>query len=204
MWHWRYAVIRIDIIEVADDMSKKHRISHLLQDLHELYYKLCAIDLRKRMNLYHRNTGAHEVPDISISLSKHFDKLAPTSKPSRAGSASTTKTVAPQRPSRTDNANQPSSQPQGIIKAVSAFIRPQKIFTNIKTSDKYMGEKLTDSIWTHIHAATLHARQGDTFNAKLHAGIANNALKEAANYLTEEDYKDLCEEVSKVFKELEQ
>jgi len=67
-----------------------------------------------------------------------------------------------------------------------------------------MGEKLKDSTWTHIHTAMLQARQGDAINAKLHAGIANNALKEAANYLTEEDYKVLCEEVANEFKKLEE
>ena len=185
-------------------MSKQHGISHLLQDLHKLYYKLCAIDLHKRMNLYHRNAGVHEVPDISKSLSKNFDKLAPTSKPNPAANASSIKIIMPKKPATPDKAKHPSSQPRGIIKAVSAFIRPQKIFTNIKTSDPSMGGKLKDSTWTHLHAATLHARQGDTVNAKLHAGIANDALKEAANYLTEDDYKVLCEEVSRVLKELGQ
>ena len=67
-----------------------------------------------------------------------------------------------------------------------------------------MGDKLRDSTWTHIHAAKLHARQGDVTNADLHAGIAHDALKEAINYMTKEDYKVLCEEVAKAFKELEE
>lgn len=203
MCHWRYAVVWIDNIAVAGDMNKEHGISHLLRDLHELYYRLCAIDLHKRMNLYHHNAGANAVPDISTSISMLFDKLAPTSKPNRAGTASTTKTIASKRPARPDNTKQPSRQRQEIIKAVSAFVRPQKTFTSIKTSNQYMGDKLRDSTWTHIHAAKLHARQGDVTNAELHAGIAHDALKEAVNYMTEEDYKVLCEEVAKTFKELE-
>ena len=67
-----------------------------------------------------------------------------------------------------------------------------------------MGENLKDSTWSHIHTAMLHARQGNVINAKLHARIANDALKQAAHYLSEEDYKVLCEELTKVFKKLEE
>ena len=73
----------------------------------------------------------------------------------------------------------------------------------MKISDPYMGEKLKESTWSHIHAAQLQARQGNINNAKLHAGIANDALKEAAHYMNEDDYKVLCDEVAMVFKKLE-
>jgi len=185
-------------------MIKKHGINRLLRDLQELYYKLSVLDLLKRMSLYHRNTSTNEAPDISTSLTKHLDKLTPISKSNRAGAASTTETMSSIRPIRSDNAKQPSRQPRGIIKVVNDFIRPKKIFTRIKPSDQYMGEKFKDSTWSHIHTAMLHARQGNVINAKLHAGIANDALKQAAHYLSEEDYKVLCEEVAKVFKKLEE
>ena len=86
---------------------------------------------------------------------------------------------------------------------VSTFIRSKTKFTSMKTSNPYMGEKLKESTWSHLHAAQLHARQGNIDNAKLHAGIANDALKEAAHYMSEDDYKDLCDEVAMVFKKLD-
>ena len=185
-------------------MSTKHGISRLLQDLHELYYKLCAIDLRMRMKLYHRNTYTDDTPDISASLAKHFDKLAPVDKPNRAGTAGTVTPLSAKGPARHDSKKPPRRQSRGITRMVSTFFRPQKIFTSIKASDQYMGEKLKDSIWSHTHAATLHARQGNVSNAKLHAQIANDALKEAAHYMSEKDYKVLCDEVAMSFKELEE
>lgn len=194
----------IDIIEVANDMNKKHGINRLLLDLQELYNKLSALDLRKRMSLYHRSTDINEATDISSSLTKHLDKLIPSSKSNRASADNTTETISSIRQTRFDNTKRPSRQPQGIIKVVTDFIRPKKIFTRIKTSDQYMGEKLKDSTWSHIHTAKLHARQGNIINAKLHAGIANDALKEAAHYLSKEDYTVLCEEVVKVLKKLEE
>ena len=185
-------------------MHTKHGISHLLQDLHELYYKLCAIDLRKRMKLYHHNTYTDDTPDISASLTKHFHKLAPVDKPGTAGSASTATPPSPKRPARHYSEKHPRRQRRGITRMVSTFFRPQKVFTSIKASDQYMGDKLKDSIWSHTHAATLNARQGNVSNAKLHAQIANDALKEAAHYMNEKDYKVLCDEVAMSFKELEE
>jgi len=184
-------------------MHTKQGISHLLQDLHELYYKLCAIDLRKRMNFYHHNTYTDDAPDISASLTKHFDKLAPVDKPGRTGTAGPVTPLSPKRPAL-DSKKQPRRQTRGITRMVSTFFRPQKMFTSIKASNQYMGEKLKDSIWSHTHAATLHARQGNVSNAKLHAQIANDALKEAAHYMNEKDYKVLCDEVAMSFKELEE
>ena len=90
-----------------------------------------------------------------------------------------------------------------MFKSVTTYLHSKKIFTPLKTNDPYLGEKLKDSTWSHIHAAQLQARQGNTINAKLHAGIANDALKEAAHYMSDKDYKDLCNEVTAIFKKLE-
>lgn len=184
-------------------MSKKHGISRLLHDLQQLYYRVCAVDLRKRMTLYHRHIGTNNAPDISSSLTKNLDKLTPTSKPNTVDSSSPPSTTSSKRPGRPDNAKPSSKQSHGILKTVSTFISHKKIFTSMKTSDPYMGEKLKESTWSHIHAAQLQARQGNIDNAKLHAGIANDALKEAAHYMSEDDYKVFCEEVTMVFKKLE-
>ena len=109
---------------MANCMTKKHGISRLLHDLKELYYRPSAMDLRKRMSLYHRNTRSNEAPDISASLANHLDKLTPVNKSNSANVASTTETMSSTRPMRSDNAKQASGQPRGIIRAVFANIRP--------------------------------------------------------------------------------
>ena len=204
---WRYALLYVYVIEVANDMSIKHGINRLSHALHELYYKLCDMDLRKRMSLYHRNTGTTTPPDIPASLTKQIDKLAPASKPSSSATINAVASAAAARSSKRatkpDNSKQLKQQHRWLNKVVSGIIRPKKIFTSKTASNQYMGDKLKDSTWSHIHTALLQARQGDVSNAKLHADIANTALKEAANYMSEEDYKVLCAEVAKAFKELE-
>lgn len=184
-------------------MAKIHGISHLLQDLHDLYYKVCAIDLRNRMSLYHHNNVTKAAPDISTSLKKHFDKLSQTSKPNMAGTARTTKPISTKRAARRSyNRKWSNRQPKGITGMVNAFLRPRKIFSRTISTDQNMGEKLKHSTWSHIHTATLQARQGNLSNAKMHARIANDALKEAAHFMSEDDYKDFCNEVAKAFEEL--
>lgn len=188
------------MIEGENEMPDKYRSSHLLHELYMLYHRLFAIDLRKRMSLYHRHTGSNEAPDISTSLTQNLDKLAPAGKPRTVDTASTTSARSSKRTENT----KPSGKPRrGISRIVNTFTRPKKIFTRMKTSDPYMGEKLKESTWSHIHAAQLQARQGNTDIAKLHAGIANDALKEAAHYMSEDDYKVLCDEVTMVINKLE-
>ena len=180
-------------------MTTKHGLNRLSHALHKLYYKLCDMDLHKHMNLYNRNTGTNETSNISASLTKHIDKLAPASKPSKPNSAgaSTTTARSSKRASKPDNVKQPSQQTGWLNKAVCSVSRQKKIFTGKITTDPYMGDKLKDSTWSHIHTALLHARQGEANTAKLHADIANEALKEAAHYMSGEDHKILCGEVAK-------
>ena len=188
-------------------MTTKHGLNRLSHALYKLYYKLCDMDLHKRMDFYNRNTSTNKAPDISASLTKNIDKLAPASKPSSTGSSKAAASAATagssKRASQPDNAKQAGQQRGWLNMVVSGFNRPQKIFKSKITPDPYMGEKLKDSTWSHIHTALLHARQGEAYNAKLHADIANEALKEAAHYMSEEDHKVLCGEVAKAFKELE-
>ncbi|NOQ90802.1 MAG: hypothetical protein GQ549_07630 [Gammaproteobacteria bacterium] len=180
-------------------MTTKHGLNRLSRALQELYYKLCDMDLHKHMDLYNRNTGTNETSDISTSLTKQIDKLAPASQPGKPNSASASATTvrSSKRASKPDNVKQ-ASQPSGWLnKMVSNVSRPKKTFTGKITADPYMGNKLKDSTWSHIHTALLHARQGDASTAKLHADIACEALKEAAHYMSKEDHKILCAEVAK-------
>lgn len=184
-------------------MISKQGINRLLYNLYKLYYKLCDRDLRKRMSIYHHNTSTNDTPDISTSVINNLDKLAPASKPSSATVASSAAVKSSNKSAKPSSEKQPSTQPGWLNKVVSSFNRPKNKFASKIAPNQYMGEKLKDSTWSHIHTALLHARQGDVSNAKLHADIANGALKEAAHYMTEEDYKVFCSEVAKAFKEIE-
>ena len=181
-------------------MATTQRINRLLHDLKLLYFKVCDNELYRRLGIYHRLTGSNQAPDISTPMAEHLDRLAETSKADAANTSSKTDSTVT---SRRVNSAQPRKRRHRLFKSVTTYFHSKKIFTPLKTNDPYLGDKLRDSAWSHIHAAQLQARQGNTINAKLHAGIANDALKEAAHYMSDKDYKDLCNEVTAIFKKLE-
>jgi hypothetical protein len=184
-------------------MVTKHGTSRLLRELRALYYRMCDNELCRRLGLYHRHTGSYQAPDISTQLEEHLDKLASTSRPDTVDTSSTSSTTASKVTNGQSNTTQSRKRRYGIFRSVTIYFHSKKTFTPLKTNDPYLGDKLKDSTWSHIHTAQLQARQGNTINAKLHAGIANDALKEAAHYMSDKDYQDLCNEVTAIFKKLE-
>ena len=185
------------------DMRGKHRLSRLLHDLKQLYYRICNNDLYKRLGLYHRHTGSHQAPDISTPMAEHLDRLAETNKTKTADNSNISSSTVSKATGRQNDTAPQRKRRYGMFKSITSYFHSKKIFTPLKTNDPYLGDKLKDSTWSHIHAAQLHARQGNIINAKLHAGIANDALKEAAHYMSDKDYEDLCNEVAEIFKKLE-
>ena len=184
-------------------MTRTHRLSRLLHDLRQLYYKVCDNDLCRRLGIYHQHTGSYQAPDISTQMTEQIERLAQTSKTNTTHTTNISSNTASKVSSDQNNTPRTRKRHHRIIKSVTSYFNAKKIFTPLKTSDPYLGEKLKDSTWSHIHAAQLQARQGNIINAKLHAGIANDALKEAAHYMSDKDYKDLCDEVTAIFKNLE-
>lgn len=63
----------------------------------------------------------------------------------------------------------------------------------------YMGDKLKNSAWEHIHCTIRYARQGNMAMAKLHADIAGHALEEAVHFMKDEEYSELIFEVEECF-----
>ena len=184
-------------------MTRKHRLSRLLRDLKQLYHRVFNNDLYKRLGLYHRHTGSYQAPDISAPMAEHLDRLAETNKTETADNSDISSMAASKATSRQSDTAHPSKRRYGMLKSITTYFHSKKIYTPLKTNDPYLGDKLKDSTWSHIHAAQLQARQGNITNAKLHAGIANDALKEAAHYMNDKDYEDLCKEVTAIFKKLE-
>lgn len=52
------------------------------------------------------------------------------------------------------------------------------------------------SVWDHIHAAIRLTKLDQIRKAKMHAKLANNALKEAANYMDENDFQQFMTELN--------
>ncbi len=57
-----------------------------------------------------------------------------------------------------------------------------------------VAERFKHSAWDHIHAAIRLAKADDAKGARLHSQLADNALKEAARYMKDEEYQRFMEE----------
>ena len=77
------------------------------------------------------------------------------------------------------------------LNGLSLYFKKQKT----QEHDPEMSEKLQKCVWDHVHTAHRSARSGDENTAKLHAGIATNAMKTLSHYMPEEEYTDFCTDV---------
>lgn len=68
-------------------------------------------------------------------------------------------------------------------------------------TDSYLGKRLVRSAWAHISQAVSRSRQGDEANAKLHADIAIQAMKEARHYMSANEYEEFTASVLSTFKQ---
>lgn len=184
-------------------MVTRQGTSQLLRELRELYFRICDNELFRRLGLYRRYTDTNKILDISTPLEDHLDELAQTSNTNTADTSNNSPKAASKDTRESGSTVRPRKRRYNVFQSVSVFFHTKKVFTPLKTNDLELGEKLKESTLSHIHTAQLNARQGNTVNAKLHAGIANDALKEAAHYMSNKDYEGLCDEVSAIFKKLE-
>lgn len=170
-------------------MISKQLINNLLNSLHNLHHQVSQYELIKRISSYRSKTGANHVHDISGSLASRINKLATESKPGTAPFA---------REAVANHQTESKHTPVQLDKEHPALAKDYKIGTHTNEPEPSMGETLKASTRSHIHMAHLRARSGDLSAAKLHSDIANQALKEVAHYVDEEDYKSFCLEIDKM------
>ena len=174
---------------LSNEMSGKSETHSLLHSLYDLYIKISHYDWYKRRQSYRPVVSE---ADISQSLQENIDRLS-ESRHSLTASA-------PTRSSSEGAAHEPA-QSQTSVTMISRMLhgltRHYKNSTKNIEANQFMGNKLKTSIWSHIHIAFMQARQGDVAAAKVHADIATQALKLAAHYMTEDDYKLLYVDVVK-------
>lgn len=169
----------------------------LLAVLKRLYSKLARVALHKRMSSYQQWVNTENHQDISNPLYDYIDKLASSDAVKAPGVPH--QTYDKEQPAiATNNTTPPAAQEHKEIvinktlEGLSLYYQDHKTAAD---SQPELSEKLKKSAWEHIHAVHRYARQGDVKTARLHADIANNALKEAAHYMTEDDYKAFMQEV---------
>lgn len=184
-------------------MALKQQENSLLNTLKRLRSRIVLLVLRKRMQQYHKEEGL-DTYDIMESLSNHIDKLSVFSKEDPFGKEfKATWTIIKYRQNETSKGQAPPEAEGEIAnRTLSGLAKYFKTNGTERIMQPYLSEKLQNSTWEHIHTAIRLAHQGDQKNARLHADIANNALKEVAHYMTREGYKELVGEIHRELSKL--
>jgi len=163
-------------------------LKKLMDSLQVLYSRLSTLILNRRMERYRKERSVHLDKQILTALHDIFEK---TSNPEnlQAGADNGGPEELVSRESNTD----PKAKRSNAAAAASHSDLSSHLHSNLsKSSDSgHLGEKLKASAWDHIHTSLRTAREGKSDLAKMHAGLANEALRQASHHMTDEEYIEL-------------
>jgi len=199
-------------------MLSQHESNALVSALRELFFKASEFNLAKRISSYRERIGSNIPHDISAPLHKHIDKLVHKARQDKVAESNipvykpTTQIKERVARPELEKVEVQNNQPEKINKEQiskskdepGSADKPYKISDPEKLDEQGLGKKLKASMWEHIQSARMQARLNQVATAKMHIDIANHALKEAARYMSEEDYKIVCEEVNTALDEFKE
>lgn len=172
-------------------MPEKHNIRALLLALQELYSRMVLRVLHHRMSSQRKASAAETEHDIAAMLSDHIDELA-VSREINIQSM-------PEEQIATEGSIQSQIRPNtSIPKTGSKFTGLSKYFRRRPTTplmQPHVGAKIKKRAWDHIYSSLRLAREGDAETARIHANIADLAMKESANYMSAEEYSRFVADV---------
>jgi len=176
-------------------VTDKPEAGGLLQMLHQLFSRISLLDLEKRKKSF-RSTG--EPVDIGSRLTRHIERVAADARASGAASVHEQPTLLTRDAPSPRMTKPPAAADTGVAEVVAHF-------RSRASSDvsPYLGDRLESSTWSHIHTALLRARAGDLANARLHADIASQAMREAACFMSEDAYGRFARDIEQALAELE-
>lgn len=174
----------------------------LLTDLKRLYSHISLSLLNKRMGAYHKDIPTVSSQDVSARLSDQIEKLA-ASEQSRPKSEPGGNEVTEESLTEPVLDSEPDKPRKKTVlgRIANVFSHYLKGRAGNELNPQ-LSEKLKNSVWTHLHTALRHARQGEVVTAKLHADIANHALKEVAHYMSQDGYVEFSAEVDKMLEQI--
>lgn len=175
-------------------MNKNNDFSSLLNKLQDLYSRIVSIILTTRLASYQNNNN-HNL-DIENKLIEKINKI-------RVNNKSTHNTLLKETPKNkeqhdsTSSLDYTSKVSTRTLSDLAKYFKSKAIGSELNLE---MSEKLKKSTWEHIHNSIRFAHLGDDTAAKINAGIANNALKEAAHFMSAEEFQLFYNEIEQVIK----
>lgn len=168
----------------------------LLSVLKSLFSELMQLTLEQRLNLQRRKSAGDSV-DITEKLNKHLDQINTEHRNESATNSSVSSPVDSSAGADTE------VRSQGVDQKHEESNRLREYLNDVRSrsyTDSYMGERLVKSTWEHVYQAECKARKGDDVNARLHANIAAQAMKEAQKFMKEDEYEAFSSAVLEILK----
>jgi hypothetical protein len=167
-------------------MAENGEFKTLIGTLQALYSRLAQLVIGMRGQTGAKKGGGDSEQGVENLLSDRLEKLAAVSDRERRGSkGEATQGTLHSPPGVGAQRSRPSPTEGAAIPEFTQHFHDRGADELVGAS---VGEKIKSRALEHMNKALLLARKGDRENARLHADIANSAVKEAARYMTEEEY----------------
>ncbi|MCB1752095.1 MAG: hypothetical protein KDI74_10250 [Gammaproteobacteria bacterium] len=167
-------------------------IKALLDSLQALYAKMSALIINKRINSYRKEGGAQLDTEILSALYDIVEKT-PAAQSPRADNGDGRPATEAEGASTGESHRSPEVRQPGTAPATQHSDLSNHLHTNLsKTADsEHLGAKLKTSAWDHIHTSLRYVREGNAELARMHAGLANEALHQASHHMSDTEYVEL-------------
>lgn len=169
---------------------------NLLSVLKSLFSELMQLNLEQRLN-WQRTRKAAESIDISETLHRHIDQI---NIQHRSESATIAAGSSPTGTGRRTDTEVRTRESESLSEEDNRLREHLHDVRSRSYTESYMGERLVKSTWEHVYQAECKAREGDDVNARLHANIAAQAMKEAQKYMKVEEYEAFSSAVLEMLK----
>ena len=178
-------------------MTYIDRYNRLLRSLHRLYSKLGFLHLQKQLQRHRRKPSKVKQHSISASLVEHIDRLA-----NHKDAPLSCELERHEKLNKSNRQDQSGSRRKfnlssSVAVNVDNFFRKNK---HLSGSAAGMSETLKESAWNHMRCALRLAKQGQIHSAKIHANIADQAVKEVAHFMPEDEYEAFSAEIKKALR----
>jgi hypothetical protein len=170
---------------VADSMAKRTQDASLLDTLRDLYRQLANRMLEARWKGYHPERSGAGSAELASRLHDYITQVPPPA-PRRAAGARFEPHRAPRHTPTPNPDAAPGEKPSKRAPGLEEMHYNHPVHQSV-------GEQLMHSASEHLHASIRAARIGNPATARLHAGIMESSLREAAQFVDDERYRDFVQ-----------
>jgi hypothetical protein len=159
-------------------------LSGLLDTLHRLYLQISGRLLHRRLQPPPADGPVRDI-DIANQMDARLAQVATLAREQQTEQGQSQSVDSPAARANPESASQPTP---GLMETQEGVQAPGGRRGAVAASQPQLGEKMQAATWEHINKAQLFARQGKLESARLHAGLAQNAMETASRYMGDEEY----------------